>query len=237
MAVAEWLRRVFGLAGGDGRRSSEGGWPDYYRRYATEVDHRIPPDTDLREIPVVVLDAEATGIDVRQDRILCMGGLRVSGNSINLGEKFEAYLPTPPGFERSDAVVIHGIIPNSQRYAYVDEPTLLSDLLEFLDGALIVGHHIGFDVALINQALKRHGAGPLLNQVVDTADLAKRLRPAGYWTPEHDFSLDALARRYRIPLSDRHTALGDCYITGVLWLKLLSRLALRVGRDLQLRDL
>ncbi|THH41276.1 3'-5' exonuclease [Neolewinella litorea] len=233
----ERLRRWWDTLTERGAKQEKAAWPEYYRRYDSEVQHEFPPDRLLREVPVVILDTETTGLDVRQDRILSLGALKVYGNSINLGEKFEAYLPTPPGFEHSEAVAIHGIIPNSLRYSYVDEPTLLSDLLTYLGGSLIVGHHIGFDVAMLNQTLQRHGAGPLRNRVIDTADLARRLRPSGYWTPDHDFSLDALARRYRIPLSDRHTSLGDCYITGVLWLKLLSRLAVRVGHDLRVQDL
>lgn len=234
--ASRWLEQIKQWFNGVGS-TPDPAWPEFYRRYVARTKQVPPQEVLLREVPVVILDTETTGLDVRQDRILSVGALRVYGNSINLGEKFEAYLPTPAGFGRSEAVAIHGIIPNSLRYSYVDESTLLADLLEYLGNALLVGHHIGFDVAMLNQALRRHGAGPLLNQVVDTADVAKRLRPAGYWTPEHDFSLDALARRYRIPLSDRHTALGDCYITGVLWLKLLTRLATRVGRDLRLKDI
>lgn len=190
----------------------------------------------LSEIKVIVLDAETTGLDTATDRILSLGGLKVEGNSIDLGQKFEAYLPTPDGHSASGAVAVHGIIPNSRRYNYVAEEKLLIDLLSYVDNSLIVGHHIGFDLQILNLALARNGAGPIVNRVVDTAKLSMRLRPAGYWSPKDDYSLDTLARRYRIPLSDRHTALGDCYITSILWLKLLTKLAVKLGRDLVLAD-
>lgn len=212
-------------------------WPDWYRDYWAIAHRQLPPDVLLRDAPVVVLDAETTGLDIDNDRMVSLGGLRVYGNSINLSEKFEAYLPTPIGMETRAAVAIHGIIPNSLRYTYSDELTLLTNLLKYLGDAIIVGHHIGFDLAIINRSLERHGAGPLVNRTVDTAQLAKRLRPSGYWTPQGEYSLDTLAKRYRIPLSDRHTALGDCYITAVLWLKLLTRLATKLGHDLQISDL
>ena len=211
-------------------------WPDYYRHYRRGYPSLPDPAAPLHTLPVVVLDAETTGLHVKRDRILSLGALRVTGNSISLADKFEAYLPTPEGFGKKEAVSIHGIIPNSSRYPHTDEPTLLENFLEYLGGQPIVGHHIGFDVEMLNRALLRAGAGPLLNPVVDTADLAKRLRPAGYWTPQQDYSLDSLAKRYHIPLSDRHTALGDCYITAVLWLKLLRRLAVKLDRDLLVGD-
>ncbi|MBB4077764.1 DNA polymerase-3 subunit epsilon [Lewinella aquimaris] len=233
MEGKEWLNKLRARFTGAGNDD----WPDWYRTYRQRNATPPAPSRLVSELPIVVLDAETTGLDIRQDRMLCLGGLRVHGNSISLREKFEAYLHTPPGHDGKPAVSIHGIIPNSHRYTYVKEPKLLADLLEYVGDAVIVGHHIGFDVEMINRSLQRNGAGPLVNRVIDTSNLAKRLRPAGYWTPENDYSLDALARRYRIPLSDRHTALGDCYITAVLWLKLLTRLAVKLGHDLRMEDL
>ncbi|MCP9235021.1 PolC-type DNA polymerase III [Lewinella sp. JB7] len=235
MEGKEWFSKLRNkLSGSDGSAAQ---WPDWYCHYRQRTANPPAPLSAVSSLSIVVLDAETTGLDVRVDRILCLGALRVHGNSISLGEKFEAYLPTPPGCDAKPAVSIHGIIPNSHRYSYVEEPKLLADLLEYLGDSIIVGHHIGFDIEMINRSLLRNGAAPLVNRVIDTGILAKRLRPSGYWTPENDYSLDALARRYRIPLSDRHTALGDCYITAVLWLKLLTRLTVKLGRELRLEDL
>ena len=238
MEGKEWLDKLRYRLGLAAAGSADTAWPDWYLAYHTAfATPARPVDSLLRGIPVSILDAETTGLDVKQDTILSIGALRVYGNSIHLAEKFEAYLPTPHRHQLTKAVTIHGIIPNSRRYTYWDEATLLASLLTYLGTDMIVGHHIGFDLEMINRALARHGAGPLQNRIIDTAELAKRLRPAGYWTPEGDYSLDALAKRYRIPLSDRHTALGDCYITAVLWLKLLTRLATKLGHDLHLQDL
>lgn len=236
MAIPPWARKLLTPFIGPPADLWDAHWPDYYKRYAKANEAGWPAQRQLHEVPVVVLDTETTGLDIHRDRILSIGGLRVVGNSILLGDKFEAYLPTPPGLSVEAAIRIHGIIPNSQRYTYTDEPALLPRLLDWVGNSIIVGHHIGFDVALLNQALKRDGAGPLRNKIVDTADLAVRLRPAGYWSPKQDYSLDALARRHRVPLSDRHTALGDSYITAVLWLKLLTRLGTKAKRYLLVGD-
>lgn len=223
-----WLRK--------GKKNPATELPDWYATYLGCFSAPPPPHTPVEELRVVVLDAETTGLDVRRDRMLSIGALRISGNSISLADKFEDYLPTPPGADRSRSVLIHGIIPNSTRYRLTTEPRLLEDLLGYLGGDIIVGHHIGFDLTMIDQALRRVGAAPLRNTTVDTARVAQRIRPAGYWTPDQDFSLDALAKRYAIPLSDRHTALGDCYITAVLYLKLLRRLSIKLDRGVRLED-
>ncbi len=236
MALPSWLRSALTPFIGPPAGLWDPHWPDFYKAYVKRDNHRWPPNRLLHETPVVVLDTETTGLDTRKDRILSVGALRVLGNSIVLRDKFEAYLPTPPGLSAEAAISIHGIIPNSQRYTYTDEPQLLEELLTYLGDAIIVGHHIGFDIAMLNANLNRHGAGPLKNQVIDTVHLAQRIRPAGYWSPKDDYSLDTLARRYRIPLSDRHTALGDCYITAILWLKLLTRIGMKAERYLFIKD-
>lgn len=214
-------------------------WPAWYRAYAEEsLAAPLREDVPLGEIKVRVIDAETTGLVPKKDHLLSLGGLKVKGGTVFVRDHFEAYLPTPRGHPDLGGISIHGILPNSRRYVYDREDELLARLLTFLgpDG-LIVGHHIGFDLEVINLALARQGAGPLRNRVVDTARLAERVQAAGYWTPPQTYSLDSLARRYNIPLSDRHTALGDAYITAILWLKLTNRLRDRVGRDLLTGDL
>lgn len=212
-------------------------WPQWYKDYFLQGDFKQTTTPLLKDTPIVVIDAETTGLDTSKDRLISMGGLRVKGNMIQVAEHYEAYLSTPTNLQGSTAVAIHGIVPNSLHYVYSQEEEMLGELLQFLGDAIIVGHHIRFDVTMINRSLVRHGAGELRNQVIDTAAVAERLLPAGYWSPKDQYTLDKLARRYRIPLSDRHTALGDAYITAVLWLKLIARLKDRVQRDLEVADL
>lgn len=239
MEGREWLRKLKSTLRKRKTVPPAPHWPEWYLDYATAYEENPPHDHQLlTETDIIVIDAETTGLNLKQDQLISLGALKVRGTSIFIQNQFEGYLPTPSGHQDKGAISIHGILPNSKRYAYDQEEDLLQKLLQFLgSGSLIVGHHIGFDVSMINQALARQGAGPLQNKVIDTAKLAERLQPAGYWTPPEKFSLDNLARRYRIPLSDRHTALGDAYITAVLWLKLTARLAKKVGRGLKVEDL
>jgi len=237
MEGLEWFRKLRKSVRGKGNTKPNPNWPEWYQKYFSDLPAKKKTDALLIDTSVVVIDAETTGLDLKKDRLLSLGGLRVQGNSIQLNHHFEAYLPTPADLQDLSAVPIHGILPNSNRYTYTEENKLLSDFLTFVGDRIIVGHHIGFDVEILNRALERQGGGKLQNQVLDTAKLAERLHPVGYWTPRDQFSLDKLARRYRIPLSDRHTALGDAYITAVLWLKLTARLQEKVKRELVLDDL
>ena len=224
----ERLRRRMGLAG---EETAPGQYPEWYRRYLTAAEPTIDPATPLADVPLVVLDGETTGLDVNQDQLLSLGALRITGNTLDLSRQFEAYVADAgAGTDWQRAVPIHGILPNSRRNVHSSEEEIVERLLDYVGGSVIIGHHIGFDRRMIDRALAAAGAGPLVSPVVDTAWLAQRIQPKGYWSPPGDYTLDALARRYRIPLSDRHTALGDCYITGVLWLKLVARWRGKLGR-------
>ncbi|WP_020571209.1 3'-5' exonuclease [Neolewinella persica] len=238
MEGREWLEELKKMLSGRKKDFIDPQWPDWYRDYATKcMSNRRDDDLPIQQATIVVIDAETTGLDLKNDTLISLGGLKILGTTIFVNGHFEGYLPTPEKQEDKGAVAIHGILPHSSRYTYELEEELLVRLLAFLGtDAIIVGHHIGFDVEMINQALARQGGGPLKNRVIDTGKIAERLQPAGYWTPKDKFTLDSLASRYRIPLSDRHTALGDAYITAVLWLKLTARLREKMSRPLVLGD-
>lgn len=78
---------------------------------------------------------------------------------------------------------------------------------------------------MIDQALKRHGMPKLKNQFLDTSALYKRTLIQSPLLPDQEqYSLDELAEKFDIPTKDRHTALGDAYITAIAFLKILGKL-------------
>lgn len=230
----EWLRRLRSSMSKSKASEPDAAWPEWYQRYFNLTPNKPAEEMPLEELPIVIIDAETTGLNVKKDRLLSIGALWATGNNLQIADHFEGYLPTPPDQQDARAVHIHEMA--SRRHDYLEEEELMEGLLGFIEERTIVGHHIGVDVEMINRALERIGAGPLRNRVIDTADLAERIQPSGYWSPPKKYSLDTLAKRYQIPLSDRHTALGDAYITGVLWLKLKERLVEKVGRELVVGD-
>ena len=78
---------------------------------------------------------------------------------------------------------------------------------------------------MINHALKRHGMPKLKNRFLDTSALYKRSLIRSPLVKNQDqYSLDELAEKFDIPTQDRHTALGDAYITAIAFLKILGTL-------------
>jgi DNA polymerase-3 subunit epsilon len=114
----------------------------------------------------------------------------------------------------------------------MDEKEAIAEFLLYLRDGVIVGHHIGHDIQALNCACERHFGGELRNRSLDTMDLALHLNDAGAFAGKsmaQGFSLDGLCDMFGIAMHDRHTAGGDAFLTGQVFMRLL-RAARSVGR-------
>ena len=211
--------------------------PEWYQFYGRLNDDPPSPQLPLEQINFIVLDVESTGLNPQKDRLLSIGALQLVHNQINLKGALELHLDPPNAHEKTEAIAIHGLVPSTADRNYVEEEDALRQLLAFIGNSVLVGHHLGFDLAILNNALLRIGIPKLRNKVIDTFLLAQKLDKPSYHTNPQQYGLDQLARQFSIPLSDRHTALGDCYITAILLMKMLHKLKGRKGRNLRLGDL
>ncbi|WP_428228845.1 3'-5' exonuclease [Flavobacterium sp.] len=170
----------------------------------------------------VVLDTETTGFDYDNDRILCIGALVLQNGIISIQDSFEIYIEQDH-YDKSTAQ-IHGILK-----AFViqrpSEQEALEQFLAFLGDSIIIAHHTVFDVTMINRALERNGLPLLTNKTLDTAHLYKKTLIQSHLFERKDhYTLDDLADKFDISKKDRHTALGDAYITAIAFLKIVKKL-------------
>jgi DNA polymerase-3 subunit epsilon len=181
----------------------------------------------------VILDTETTGFDYINDRILCIGAIVLQNNSISIPESFEVFVQQEHYNETS--AKIHGIL----KECVLDRPNefeALQQFLNFLGDAIIIAHHTIFDITMINKALERNGLPVLKNKTLDTATLYKKTILISNLIERKDtYSLDELADKFDISKKDRHTALGDAYITAIAFLKILSKL--RAEKEITLKQL
>lgn len=195
--------------------------PHFWQNYAGSFEEKLPGN--ISDVRFVIFDTETTGFDYEQDRILSIGAVRIENKSIEISDNFEVFLEQTKF--NPETVKIHGIIQN-EKFEKLSEFEALKKFLSYIQNSIIVAHHAGFDIKMVNKALKRNGLPKLKNKVLDTSILYKKTRIAtNLIDRDKIYSLDEIAEAYNIDLTDRHTSSGDAYITALVFMKIMSRLS------------
>ncbi|MDD2820677.1 MAG: 3'-5' exonuclease [Flavobacterium sp.] len=202
---------------------------DFWGKPEQSFDESISIDSTR----FVVLDTETTGFDYTNDRILCIGALVLQNGVIPINESLEIFIQQEH-YDQASAK-IHGIL----KECVIERPTelqALQEFLTFLGDSIIIAHHTVFDITMINKALERNGLPELKNKTLDTAVLYKKtLLISNLLERKEAYSLDELADKFDISKKDRHTAMGDAYITAIAFLKILKKL--REKKEVTLKEL
>jgi DNA polymerase-3 subunit epsilon len=194
--------------------------------------------TPIDSLKLVVLDAETTGLVVDHDKILSLAAAEVEGGRMHLA-RMRSWLVYQSKACANDAVAVHGITP-AETARGDPERQVIGEVMRLLSGAVLVGHHIGFDAAVIDVAMRKHFKTRLYNPMIDTALLAmgelEAFRRTGY-ANQRPPGLEELCAHCGIPMMERHTAEGDVFTTTELFLVLCARRRKRMGRPIEWRDM
>jgi DNA polymerase-3 subunit epsilon len=154
----------------------------------------------------VFFDTETTGLSAESgDRIIEIGCVEMVGRRLS-GDNRHYYL-NPQRASHPDALRVHGLTEDflADKPLFAD---IAGELMDYLAGAEVVIHNAAFDVAFMDEELKRCGRAAFADQVggvVDSLLMARELYPG------KSNSLDALCRRLEVDNSNRtlHGALLD----------------------------
>ena len=158
--------------------------------------------TPLLALDAVVIDTETTALDPRKASIVEVGAVRLAAGRIVLHSAFRRLIRPAVSIPAS-ATKVHGIddaaVTNAQTLAQA-----WPELAGFLADSVLIGHTIGFDLAVIKRECTQAGIAWTPPRTLDTRLLAQVAEPglAAY-------SLESLAAWLDIELADRHSALGD----------------------------
>ena len=173
--------------------------------------------TPLIALDAVVIDTETTGLDPAKARIVEIAAVPLKGGKLDenaaLRQLVHPGQPIP-----KVATGIHNIddamVASAPGFAAV-----WPDLAATISGAIVIGHRIGFDLAVLKGECARAGLPWAVPRTLDTALLAEVAEPnLGGYTIEH------LASWLGVTVDGRHSALGDAAVTGRIFLALLPRL-------------
>ncbi len=178
----------------------------------------IDPERKLTELAYSVFDTETTGLLPSEgDEIIQMGAVRIVNNRLLRQEIFDQLVdPVIP--LKPEGILIHGIteaMVNGQPRLDV----VLPAFHEFCAETVLVAHNAAFDMRFFQ--LKEDSLGVSFTQpVLDTLLLSAVIHPS-----QESHSLESIAERLGINVIGRHTALGDAYVTGEVFLKMIPLLA------------
>ena len=179
---------------------------------------RTSGGTPLLSLDAVVIDTETTGLDPRKARVIELAGVRLSGGKLAGDNSFRQLLRPAGELIPAETTRIHGIDD-----AMVAESPLFADVWPdfkaFLGKAVVIGHTVGFDLAVLKRECDLAGLPWKRPRTLDTRLLAQIAAPelAGY-------TLETLAAWLDVDVADRHSALGDAKTTARVFLALVPKL-------------
>lgn len=165
-----------------------------------------------------VLDVETTGLQPSRQRIIEIAIVRFAGGVIssqweslcNPERRVPAYITKLTGIDDD-------LLTGAPSFA-----AIAAGIVELLEGAVIVGHNVAFDLNFLNEELKRAGIAPVVNERIDTLALASRLIPS-----LRKPTLPAVAEKlgFQTPARGRHRAGPDAALTGAVAMALVRQAA------------
>lgn len=162
---------------------------------------------------LVVLDTETTGTNTLKDEIIQIYAVEVVNGQMK--RDFHYYLKNtiPVG----NSFDVHGITDEFLEKEGGNPEKVLKELKAFINGDLVVGHNVNFDLGMIKENGKRKGISFEFPEFTDTLDIARRL------VRSENYKLNTLAKMFDLD-SATHSADDDVRATVGLLGVLVGRL-------------
>lgn len=188
---------------------------------------------DLESATYVVYDVETTGFSTNYDLIIEVAAVKIKNGAII--DEFAEFANPHRRLSLKTIELTH-ILQSD-----VDQAPELEDVMrrfkEWTADAILVAHNANFDMGHITETYKRFNLGTCDNPVMDTLALARVLyhhQYGVYWNYANDVSIDekfkrkmkrfnlkALAKFFKVDLTQHHRAIYDARATGQAFILML----------------
>lgn len=180
-------------------------------RWSLNGGNESAPQTPLADF--VVIDVETTGLQPTRQRIIEIAIIHYQ-SGVEIDRLTSLFNPgrTIPEYITKLTGINNELVAEAPAFA-----EMASDVVRWLDGRLVVGHNVGFDLAFLNAELQRLNVPKLINERIDTMGLATRL-VSGLRKP----GLQAVAKALGVPGHSRraHRAAADATVTAEVVIRL-----------------
>jgi DNA polymerase-3 subunit epsilon len=171
--------------------------------------------SDVSAPQTVFIDTETTGVTAT-DRVIQFGMVSIVDG--RLADEIELMFNPGEVPVHPEAEKVHGI----SMAMLADRPAIkahLGEILGWLQGAIVGGHNLEFDLRKLDFEMARHGLPPVSSLIagrIDTMELAKQQFPGA----KH--SLDSTCSKLRIStvVRTKHSALVDAKLSALCYLQM-----------------
>jgi DNA polymerase III subunit epsilon len=202
-----WSVRFTDLAAG----APAGPLRDFYR-------HTLPAgDCPLRDVPMISIDLETTGLDPERDAIVSIGMIALDMERIYCRDA-RHWIFKPDRHLSSRSVTIHAIT-HSDVNGSPGLESRFADILDILAGKVVVAHFAPIERRFLDRAARMIYQYPLLFPIIDTMELERRYFQKGLrglFSKVDSLRLDACRSRLNLPRYKAHHALTDALATAEL---------------------
>ncbi|MGA1845932.1 PolC-type DNA polymerase III [Deferribacter abyssi] len=170
----------------------------------------------INDATFCVIDTETTGLEIKTAKLINVAAVKVVNFKI---KDFYNVFINPETEIPESSIQWHGITSDMVK----DKPTIaeiLPEFLKFVSDSVIVGHHVNFDLKMINKELQEYFNAEIKNIWIDTMLLFSK----NILNRDEHVSLDYLLKLYNVKCQGRHTALGDALATAEVFNKLVIKI-------------
>ena len=173
--------------------------------------------TPLIALDAVVIDSETTSLDPAKARIVEIAAVRLVTGRVDCADSFRR-LVRPDEPIPAAAVAVHHIDDGKVAHAPAFEQ-VWPELLAFMGETVLIGHSLGFDLAVLKRECERADIPFRPPRTLDTRLLAQVAQPN-----LASFTLEGLSSWLGVEIKERHSALGDAIAAAHIFSALVPKL-------------
>ncbi|NQU64174.1 MAG: hypothetical protein HQ517_07820 [SAR324 cluster bacterium] len=199
---------------------SLGSRPEFYDfdLFEKTVQHPELENARLTDLTYTVFDTETTGLDPSGgDEIIAIGAYKIVNGKLLENEKFEQLIDPQRRISLA-STKIHGITADHLQGKPTIQ-TILPRFHQFAKNTVLIAHNGAFDMRFLEMKESLTGIR-FDHSILDTLILSSIISPH-----QESHNLKSLAERYHLNIKNLHSALDDAFLTGQIFLKMISLLA------------
>ncbi|MBF0207482.1 MAG: 3'-5' exonuclease [Oligoflexia bacterium] len=179
------------------------------------------PDDEIRDLlgffprGVVAFDLETTGLSPLTDKIIEIGGIKITphGEVLRWQSLINPLIPIP-----KNTTEFHHIVDEMVSSSPIIQ-NALPHFIRFIDDLPLLAHNAKFDIGFVLFAIKVHGLTLPLSEVFDSCRLGRKAI-----LNIDSYRLSTLAGHFGVNLGQHHRAICDAYVCLRIFSKCLNRM-------------